>query len=59
MDRRAFRWGPKRKPIFPHCPAGGLALREACHAAIVDALTDDADTARALAEVVGAVIGDD
>ena len=39
--------------------AGGLALREACHAAIVDALTDDADTARALAEVVGAVIGDD
>ncbi len=39
--------------------AGGLALREACRSAIVDALTDDADTARALGEVVAAVIGDE
>lgn len=36
----------------------GLALRTACSAAIVDALTDDADTAAALAEVVAAVVGD-
>ena len=35
----------------------GLPLREACRAAIVDALTDDADTAAALDEVVAAVIG--
>ncbi len=39
--------------------AGGLALREACRSAIVDALTDDTDTARALGEVVAAVIGDE
>jgi nitric oxide reductase NorQ protein len=38
--------------------ASGLALRTACTAAIVDALTDDADTAAALAEVVAAVVGD-
>jgi nitric oxide reductase NorQ protein len=38
--------------------AAGLPLHEACTAAIVDALTDDADTARALAEVVKAVVGD-
>jgi nitric oxide reductase NorQ protein len=37
----------------------GLPLRGACRAAIVDALTDDADTAAALAEVVEAMIGDD
>jgi len=37
--------------------AAGLPLQGACTAAIVDALTDDADTARALAEVVGAVVG--
>ncbi|WP_164962971.1 CbbQ/NirQ/NorQ/GpvN family protein [Rubrivivax sp. JA1026] len=37
--------------------AGGVPLRAACRAAIVDALTDDADTAAALDEVVGAVIG--
>ena len=37
--------------------AAGLRLQGACTAAIVDALTDDADTARALAEVVGAVVG--
>lgn len=35
----------------------GVPLREACRAAIVDALTDDADTAAALDEVVGAVLG--
>ncbi len=34
----------------------GLALPAACRAAIVDALTDDEDTATALAEVVAAVI---
>ena len=38
--------------------AGGLPLPLACRAAIVDALTDDADTAAALAEVVRAVVGD-
>lgn len=38
--------------------AAGLPLRAACTAAIVDALTDDADTAAALAEVVAAVVGD-
>jgi nitric oxide reductase NorQ protein len=35
----------------------GLPLAGACRAAIIDALTDDADTAMALAEVVDAVIG--
>ena len=35
----------------------GMPLRAACRAAIVDALTDDADTAAALEEVVAAVIG--
>ena len=39
--------------------ASGLPLRDACHAAVVDALTDDADTLQALDEVVRAVIGDD
>ncbi|MGM9488453.1 CbbQ/NirQ/NorQ/GpvN family protein [Ideonella sp. YS5] len=34
----------------------GLPLHEACRAAIVDALTDDADTAAALDEVVAAVL---
>lgn len=37
--------------------ASGVALRTACQAAIVDALTDDADTAAALAEVVAAILG--
>jgi nitric oxide reductase NorQ protein len=37
--------------------AAGLGLRAACQAAVVDALTDDADTASALAEVVDALIG--
>ena len=36
----------------------GLGVAAACRAAIVDALTDDADTAAALHEVVRAVIGD-
>ncbi|GAA6142016.1 CbbQ/NirQ/NorQ/GpvN family protein [Hydrogenophaga sp. 5NK40-0174] len=35
----------------------GLPLLQACQAAIVDALTDDGDTAEALGEVVRAVIG--
>ena len=37
--------------------ASGLPLQVACRAAIVDALTDDAETAAALDEVVAAVIG--
>ena len=37
---------------------GGLGLSAACHAAIVDALTDDADTAAALNEVVRAIVGE-
>jgi nitric oxide reductase NorQ protein len=37
--------------------ASGLSLVQACRTAIVDALTDDADTAAALADVVGAVVG--
>ena len=39
--------------------ASGLSLRDACRSAIVDALTDDAETAAALGEVVLAVIGDE
>jgi nitric oxide reductase NorQ protein len=39
--------------------ASGLPLALACRAAIIDALTDDADTATALHEVVRAVIGDE
>ncbi|MFO1206877.1 MAG: AAA family ATPase [Burkholderiales bacterium] len=38
--------------------ASGLPLPAACRAAIVDALTDDIETADALSEVVRAVIGD-
>lgn len=38
--------------------ASGLGLQTASRAAIVDALTDDADTAAALDEVVRAVVGD-
>jgi nitric oxide reductase NorQ protein len=37
--------------------ASGLSLVQACRTAIVDALTDDADTAAALADGVGAVVG--
>nr|WP_251140712.1 CbbQ/NirQ/NorQ/GpvN family protein [Rhodoferax sp. U11-2br] len=36
----------------------GLSMRQACHAAIVDALTDDKDTAQALDEVMLALFGD-
>ena len=36
----------------------GMALPLACRCAVVDALTDDADTAAALADVVRAVVGD-
>ena len=39
-------------------PVAGLALLPACRAAIVDALTDEADTGAALHEVLRAVIGD-
>jgi nitric oxide reductase NorQ protein len=39
--------------------ASGLPLSLACRAAIIDALTDDTDTAVALREVVRAVIGDE
>ena len=38
--------------------ASGLPLRDACRAAVVDALSDDHDTLRALDEVVRAVVGD-
>ena len=37
--------------------ASGLPLRVACRSAIVDALTDDHETATALDEVVAAVLG--
>ncbi len=39
--------------------ASGMALPAACACAIVDALTDDLDTAAALGEVVAAVVGND
>ena len=39
--------------------ASGVSLAAACRSAIVDALTDDDDTAQALAAVVQAVIGDE
>jgi nitric oxide reductase NorQ protein len=38
--------------------ASGLSMRQACHAAIVDALTDDVATAQALDEVMRALLGD-
>ncbi len=38
--------------------ASGLSLHEACRAAVVDALSDDHETLRALDEVVRAVVGD-
>ncbi len=37
--------------------ASGVGLHTACRAAVVDALTDDADTAEALMEVLSAVVG--
>ena len=39
--------------------SSGLGLQAACRSAVVDALTDDADTAAALDEIVRAVVGDD
>ncbi|EER57819.1 CbbQ/NirQ/NorQ domain protein, partial [Acidovorax delafieldii 2AN] len=39
--------------------ASGLSLRDACRAAVVDALTDDTETVLALDEVVRAVVGDE
>ena len=38
--------------------ASGLSVQLACLAAIINALTDDAATAQALAEVVSALVGD-
>jgi len=38
--------------------ASGVSMQVACHAAIIDALTDDAVTAQALGEVVRALVGD-
>jgi len=35
----------------------GLELREACHAALVEPLTDDAETIAALREVIDATLG--
>jgi nitric oxide reductase NorQ protein len=39
--------------------ASGLPLRDACRAAVVDALTDDTETIQALDEVVRAIVGDE
>jgi nitric oxide reductase NorQ protein len=39
--------------------ASGMSLTLACRAAVVQALTDDTDTAAALDEVLMAVMGDD
>jgi nitric oxide reductase NorQ protein len=36
-----------------------MGLRQACRAAVVDALSDDLDTVLALDEVVRAVVGDE
>jgi len=38
--------------------ASGLSMRQSCHAAIVNALTDDESTAQALDEVMRALFGD-
>lgn len=38
--------------------ASGLSMRQACHAAIVNALTDDESTAQALDDVMRALFGD-
>jgi nitric oxide reductase NorQ protein len=35
----------------------GLSLREACHAALVEPLTDDAETLAALREVIDVTLG--
>ena len=55
--REALRAGVTKPITTKDLVAAGATLAEACQAAIVDALTDDADTAAALAEVVGAVVG--
>lgn len=39
--------------------SAGMGLRQACRAAVVDALSDDLDTVLALDEVVRAVVGDE
>lgn len=39
--------------------SAGMSLRQACRAAVVDALSDDLDTVLALDEVVRAVVGDE
>ena len=39
--------------------SAGMGLRQACRAAVVDALSDDHDTVLALDEVVRAVVGDE
>jgi hypothetical protein len=35
-----------------------MSIQVACHAAVIDALTDDVVTAEALGEVVRALVGD-
>ena len=37
----------------------GMGLQQACHAAVIQALSDDPETVRALQDVVGAVVGDE
>lgn len=39
--------------------SAGMGLRQACRAAVIDALSDDLDTVLALDEVVRAVVGDE
>jgi nitric oxide reductase NorQ protein len=39
--------------------AAGLSVPQACRAAVVDALTDDPDTAAALMEIVRGIFGED
>ncbi len=43
---------------FSHPTADGPVITQACRAAVIDALTDDAATAEALGEVVRAMVGD-
>jgi nitric oxide reductase NorQ protein len=39
--------------------AAGMGLQQACHATVIQALSDDPETVRALQDVVGAVVGDE
>lgn len=39
--------------------AAGMGLQQACHAAVIQALSDDPETVRALQDVVSAVVGDE